>query len=281
MSAADPQDGTPHPGGFNDPAQLRAGQYATAGNLNARIALHERFSTNHYGWQRFVFDQMLTLPPTARLLEVGCGSAALWRENLARMPAGWQVTLTDLSPGMWEQAQSALAAAAPGDHRFHFETADAMALPFADASLDALVANHMLYHVPNVPQALAEFRRLLRPGGRLFAATNGSRHMLEQWALVAQFAGESSNDWHTVLTRAFSLDNGAALLGAHFSHVERLDYDDALVVTEVEPLVAYVASMSLVAADRLDDFASLVARELAAADGALRIRKETGLFVAW
>lgn len=276
-------NGQPHAGGFNDPERLRSNQYATAGNLNARIALHARFSTNHYGWQRFVFDRVLELPANARLLEVGCGSAELWRQSIERLPAGWQITLTDLSPGMLAQAQAALAATpgwAPRAAQFSFQEAGADALPFAADAFDGVIANHMLYHVPDVPAAVAELRRVLKPGGILFAATNGDGHMAEQWALVARFAGAASNDWHTVLTRAFSLQNGAALLGAQFDHVERFDYPDTLVVTETQPLVAYVASMELVAQAELPAFAAFVAETMHAAGGAIRIEKQSGLFVA-
>ncbi len=73
-------------------------QYQDASNLDARIALHTRFSRNHVAWFPWVLDR-LTLPEGARVLELGCGPAKLWRENLDRIP-DWNITLTDLSPGM-------------------------------------------------------------------------------------------------------------------------------------------------------------------------------------
>src|SRR3954453_4717747 len=90
-----------------DPAYLRADQYRDASNLNARIALHERFSTNPYGWHRWVFDH-LRFAPQARLLELGCGAASLWRENRARIPNGWEIFLSDFSPGMAQEARCGL-----------------------------------------------------------------------------------------------------------------------------------------------------------------------------
>ena len=53
--------------------------------------------------------------------------------------------------------------------------ADAEDLPFADASYDLVAAMWMLYHVPDLDRALAEVRRVLRPGGHLLAVTNGER----------------------------------------------------------------------------------------------------------
>src|SRR5258706_10720793 len=137
-------------------------QYRDASNLNARIQLHVRFSQNTYGWHRWVFDQ-LKASPQSRVLELGCGPGRLWSENAARIPPGWEITLSDFSPGMIAEAQRNLASAG---HSFAFERVDAQSIPFADASFDMVIANHMLYHVPGRPEALAEIPRVLRSGWR-------------------------------------------------------------------------------------------------------------------
>ncbi len=49
--------------------QFVTDQYQNAKNLNARIQLHQRFSTNKYGWHRWVFDQF-SFPPQSRILEL-------------------------------------------------------------------------------------------------------------------------------------------------------------------------------------------------------------------
>jgi ubiquinone/menaquinone biosynthesis C-methylase UbiE len=69
-----------------------------------------------------------------------------------------------------------------------FDVIDAQAIPYAGASFDAVVANHMLYHVQDRPRAFSEIRRALKPGGQLFVATNGQDHMAELWAMVMQAA---------------------------------------------------------------------------------------------
>jgi hypothetical protein len=74
-------------------------QYCTTSNLKARIALHQRFSTNPYGWLRWVFDQF-RLPLQCRLVELGGGTGDLWVENQFRIPTGWAITLSDASMGM-------------------------------------------------------------------------------------------------------------------------------------------------------------------------------------
>lgn len=266
--------------GPNERDYLLTKQYKNAGNLNARIALHRRFSTNGYGWTRFVFDQMVAaLPPDARVLEIGCGPATLWRANMDRVPAGWEVTLSDFSAGMLDEARASLA---ESGRAFHFAEVDAQAIPYADASFDGVVANHMLYHVPDRDKALGEIRRVLKPNGTLFAATNGERHLVEFEELLRR--AETPEGWWRVPTATldFSLENGGEQLARHFSAVEPRPYDDALEVTETEPLVAYVLSTSTagrMTEERIARFRRVVEAEIAAR-GAVHISKETGLFVA-
>src|SRR6476661_8545769 len=97
--------------------ELVAEQYKTPLNLDARIQLHDRFSTNKYDWMLWVFDQF-KLPATAQILEIGCGTGKLWHTNLHRIPASWTITLSDQSAGMLEQARQNLGDQAP---RFCFE----------------------------------------------------------------------------------------------------------------------------------------------------------------
>jgi ubiquinone/menaquinone biosynthesis C-methylase UbiE len=257
---------------ISDQTYLRE-QYKNAANLNDRINLHVRFSTNRYDFHMWVFDQ-LKLAADSRVLELGCGPGSLWRPNLARIPTGWQITLTDLSPGMLAEARTNLA----GAHPFAFEQADAQALPFADAGFDAVIANHMLYHVPDRPRTFAEVQRVLRPSGRFYAATNGANHLREMHELVYQF-DETIQLWNR---STFRLEGGADELAPFFTHVRLHRYESALVVTEAAPLVAFVASMigaKLTDARRIE-FTRLVEQRIAA-DGAIHITKQTGLFEAY
>lgn len=264
--------------------QSLAEQYKTSANLDARIALHARFSVNPYPWFQWMFDHYAALPSTARIISLGCGTALLWAENRARLPAGWRVTLTDLSPGMLAQARENLRDAPPV---FTWAVADAQTIPCADGVCDAVFANHMLYHVPDRPRALAEIRRVLKPGGALYATTVGDRHMRELWGLAEPL---SPGIWERVtrIARGFTLENGVAQLTPFFARVTRDDYADNLAVTEVEPLIAYLASSASLAAQwspaqREAGFAALRERVAArlAAEGAIHITKASGMFVAY
>ena len=263
---------------IDDQAWLAREQYKDSTNLNARIAIHDRFSTNPYPWMRWVFDQ-LDLPPEARVLEVGCGSGKLWAENADRIPPGWRVTLTDLSPGMVAEARGACAGAgrAAGG-----AAADAQALPFAAAAFDAVIANHMLYHVPDRPRALAELRRVLRPGGRLVATTIGAGHMRELDTLLQRFDPMMPALWEpTAGGPSFELETGAAQLAPYFTAIEQRVQPNGLLVPDVEPIVAYIVSGRRAAwvGAHLDALRRFVAAELAA-HGPLQVTKESGMFLA-
>ncbi|HUZ16067.1 MAG TPA: methyltransferase domain-containing protein [Gaiellaceae bacterium] len=242
-------------------------QYATDANLNARIELHRRFSTNPT-WGRWLFEQELGgVPVEARILEIGCGPATtLWGANLERIDPTWQITLVDFSAGMVDSAREVL-----GD-RAEYAVANAEALPFADESFDVVLANHMLYHVADRPAAFAEIRRVLVPGGLFHAATNGDGHMRELGALTDWWPPETH-------TREFGLESGPAQLEEFFVDIRVERFDDNLAVTEVEPVLAYLRSSW-----RWDGHDLAVERagveEGIARDGVFLIHKSQGLISA-
>jgi len=261
-------------------------QYENSGNLGARAALHQRYSTNSYPWFRWLFDQ-LDLPDDGRVLELGCGPGTLWVENLDRVPDGWSVTLTDLSAGMVGESRGKLQ---DDLNNVAFQVADAQDLPFADATFDAVIASHMLYHVSDRQRALREIARVLVPSGRLYAATNGAGNLDRIKTLKrTYFPRYAANEEESRLD-GFKLENGAAQLREVFPDVTLRRYPDALVVTEAEPLVAYVLSTMFAQAAQRDlspeDFEGTVdalRRELTeelGRDGVIHIAKETGIFVA-
>lgn len=259
-----------------DRQYLLHSQYQNGANLNARIQLHARFSTNKYGWYRWLFDQ-LKLPSVANILEVGCGTGQFWGHNAFRVPTGWSLTLTDISPGMLAGASPNLF---PLADRVTLAVVDAQEIPFEGASFDAVVANHMLYHVPDRRKALAEIRRVLKPGGRLYASTVGATHMAELDALLRRF-DPRVQVLDEPRPKVFLLENGWEDLAPWFEQVELHVYEDGLLVTEAAPLLAYLLSTlpQEVREARRDELAALVDGELAR-QGAIHIIKSQGIFQA-
>jgi SAM-dependent methyltransferase len=253
--------------------RAEAAQYATDANLRARMALHARFATNPVPWMRWVFDQ-LALREGESVLEVGCGTGALWVGNADRTPAGCTLRLTDASAAMVDAARDALSRA---HVEAQVEVMSAESLAVGTASQEVVVANHMLYHVADLRRALAEIRRVLRPSGRLVASTNGRRHMIE----LDDLAEEVVRAERDRLVERFGLENGADVLGATFDDVTLRGREDALEVTDADALVAYVASLPTAAGLSRSDLERLRARIAAhLARGPFHITRQSGVFLA-
>ncbi|MGH2559802.1 MAG: class I SAM-dependent methyltransferase [Thermomicrobiales bacterium] len=260
---------------FEDANYLRTEQYHDGTNLSARENLHRRFSTNRTDWFRWIFDH-LNLPNGSRILELGCGTGSLWLQNRDRLPASWKVTLSDFSPGMLAATRERLNSISPS-LMTRYCVANAQAIPFADSAFDTVIANHMLYHVPDRARAFEEICRILRPGGQFYASTNGQQHLQELDALVCTYAPHAERENAAV---GFGLENGARQLRPWFVDVTSIDYPDALEVTEVEPLIDYVLSTrakKFLDETRLHYMRQAVADEIART-GAFRVTKAVGLF---
>lgn len=260
---------------FNDQNYLKNDQYKDSSNLDARVAIHQEFSTNPYGWFNWLFDRLITLPADARILELGCGNGVLWKNTAGRIPEGWNITLSDLSAGMLDAAWRNLVVTG---RAFKFEEIDAQSIPYANDMFDAVIANHMLYHVPDRQKAIQEIRRVLKPSGRLFATTVGENHLRE----MQEWRKRITHDQYDPFTTSFNLENGMEQLRLVFREVKRSRYEDNLHVTQVEPIVAHMCSM--VSASDIDDAELKRLRvELEttlAKDGKIFIAKDSGLFEA-
>jgi SAM-dependent methyltransferase len=143
----------------------------------------------HAGWQRAAADYDATFARATalfvealldaaavcagmRVLDLCCGTGVVAAAMAAR---GALVTGLDFSAAMLEQARLRH----PG---LRFDEGDAEALPFADGSFDAVVSNFGIHHVPGA--ALAEVKRVLRPGRRLAFTTWTSADQNIAWRLL-------------------------------------------------------------------------------------------------
>lgn len=234
-------------------------QYADGSRLGARIALHRRFGTRTESWFDWVFARVERTAPRW-VLDVGCGTAALWA---GRVPAAWDVVLADLSPGMAREASTA----APGAACL---VADLQALPFGSGCFDTVLANHMLYHVPDRALALEEIHRVLRPGGTLLASTNARASADALWDLAPERPDHAER---------FGLETGAPQLEAQFGrvHVERCE--NLLRITEADAVVRYLETVPGVTPEHLEAARRRVQAGIDAY-GAFEVRTIAGILTA-
>ncbi|MES3027585.1 MAG: methyltransferase domain-containing protein [Pseudomonadota bacterium] len=260
---------------WNDPEYLRAEQYRDSSNLAARANLHTKYGRGD--WFAWVTGQP-AWPADGRVLELGCGAGWFWANATPQVPVGLDLTLTDLSPGMVEEATqrvSGLSRWAVVEGR----AVDASALPFADASFDVVQALHMLYHLPDPAQGVDEIVRVLRPGGLAVIATNGRDTMSELFALNAAVFGGAARD-ETI--DAFSLEAAEPMLRARFAEVEYRAYPDTLRITDPADVYGYLTSSPPGYGAGPDQAAALrrvIDDAFAKGGGTLTVTKSVGVFL--
>lgn len=263
-------DRAPFAGG--DQAYLRDQQYGDSTNLDARTALHQRFSTATDAFPDFAAG-LIEWSSSARILECGTGSGRFWDNTLT--PRSLDLTLTDLSPGMVSAALTRASEAGFGS--VEGRECDVQALPFDNDTFDVVIANHMLYHVPDPDLAIREMARVVAPGGTLLASTNGFGHMDVMKDAIAEAFGSHEED---ELYAVFGIDTGERRLRQSFRHITWHAYDNDLLVTDLDAAVAYGLSFPPGDAAGPEEQSQFrAAFERRSINGVLRIRTRTGVFV--
>lgn len=248
-------------------------QYKNAKNLNDRISLHEKYSTNSQGWFNWLFEK-IDFSKVNRLLELGCGNGKLWQENNIDL-RNREIFLSDISEGMVEEVRNKLGS------DFNCIIADAEKIPFKDAYFDSIIANHVLFYLNDLNQGLKEISRVLKSNGILYCSTYGSRHMKEITDIVQNFDSRINLSNHS-LYDVFGLENGESILKQYFTNVQRMDYQDSLEITESKPLIDYIMSchgnQNEILGPRLSEFKEYI-EELLVSNGKIIVTKQAGLFV--
>jgi SAM-dependent methyltransferase len=144
---------------------------------------------------------------------------------------------------------------------------------------DAVIANHMLYHLNDVPGILAGIHRIIKPDGWFFATTIGKNHLVEITELISRF--DSALEVWGYVAGPFTLENGENRLKQNFSSVRSLRYEDALIVTNPDPLIDFILSGWFDLPDnRLVNFKQFIKNEINHHPDGIHISKDSGIFIA-
>ena len=261
-----------------DPQYLRY-QYDDAEKLQTRIDTHARHSERTGDTFKSWLLAHIDAAPGQLLLDVGCGPGAY---HAALSGIGVRIAGVDASAGMLREVVAQVPPAAG-------LLASAERLPLRDAIFDRVMANYMLYHVPDQIAALRELRRVLKPGGRVILATNGADSYAQFDALHRAAAARLGYVVTPDESLRFSLGDLALVRGV-FPSADVFVREDAFVFTDREPALRYYASGHI---DSIEDrpadgsHRAPLLREVSEAiaatiarDGAFRVAKSAGCFVA-
>ena len=257
-------------GSCNDAEAVKE-QYATSKGLDTRLAFHDKYSTNRQGYSNWIVSNY-DIREGMRVLELGCGTGSIWSGHDDLIEKCARLVMTDVSEGMLKTARENIGQR----DNVEFCLADIQDIPFEDGSFDVIIANAMLYHVPDLSKGIQEVRRVLKDDGVFYCATLGENNFTDRLAYWFRLGGESFKPNHN-----FTMQNGESKLKTVFSDVRALYYEDSLHVTDTEDLVDYLRSLATFKAiielpvHRLYEI--LREHEI---DGVIDLPKEYGMFVA-
>lgn len=261
-------------------------QYAGSDNLQKRINIHA-YSTSKVPWFAWVLEG-LELKPGMKILELGCGTGALWIQQRESLPEDLEILLTDSSEGMLESAREVLkpfkAYFAKKNICFRFQKLAAEDFVATEEKYDRIIANHMLYHVAGDkrPRLLENCAKSLKKTGMFYASTVGRTHMREMFDLQKAFDSRMNPPgW---FSEGFELENGGEQLQKAFAKVTMEEQENDLLVPDPEVLYHYIESLpgsnGKIVSERGDEFLRFL-KDKISPETPFFCHKSTGAFRAY
>lgn len=252
---------------INEPLCVKE-QYQKSNNLKTRISIHDKYSTNKMGISNWYFT-IYKIESGMKVLELGCGTGSMWVDHKGIVQKCSHIVFSDWSEGMLAEAKSNIGELP----NVEYKVIDIQEIPFEDDYFGIVIANYMLYHVPNIEKAVSEVSRVLKKGGHFYAGTTGGNGIMET---IVKILGLD-----LIYTNTFSLENGTEKLKPYFSKVEIERYKDSLEVTNIDDLMEYIYS-GITFKNACKMPTDEVRNKLLSCmeDGVLRLPKDPGMFVA-
>ncbi len=246
-------------------------QYETAVHLNTRISIHDKYSVNKIGFGNWIFSNY-RIKPNMKILELGCGTGGMWKGKDAIVASCSRLILSDISEGMIAAASKNLKEY----KNIEYHVVDIQDIPYEDGAFDIVIANMMLYHVPDLLNGLNEVRRVLKNNGSFYCATYGIHGIVEYLSDILKDYGVENT-----INQNFTLQNGYQILKKVFQNITKLEYKDSLAVTSADDMIDYIYSLSgmtpLSGVPRAE-IKEVLLRHMK--NGVLSVPKEYGMFVA-
>ena len=250
-------------------------QYVDTSNISIRIRLHSLYSQNTEKWFPWIYRNC-GIHSSKSILELGCGNGDFWLQNMDALPQKIKIILSDNSEGVLEETRECFDSK---DGRFSFKLINMEDIPRPDSSVDMIIANHVLFYASDIPKAIREIRRVLKPGGTFICSTYGPKHMKEISDMMKQFDDRimlAAKDLYEI----FGKTNGKEMLEQEFDLVEWRDYEDSLYVTDANDLIDYILSchgnQNQYIVDNYKEFRNFV--QIQVGKG-FHITKEAGIFI--
>ncbi|WP_342670460.1 class I SAM-dependent methyltransferase [Haloglycomyces albus] len=209
-----------------------------------------------------------------RILDIGCGKGDITKRLRIEFPEAEVIGL-DVSEGIMDDLEPPVV------------VGDAQHLPWDNDSFDVVLAMHMIYHIENINQGLAEMVRVLAPGGVLITSTNAAddKQELDDLWKSATYTVLNMVDppGRIKLSGRFELDSAAEALEKHLAHVEVTELNGIIEVDGSAPVIDHFGSYKSFADSRdlpFDPILNEIHKQLSETidrDGSFRIRCRNGI----
>lgn len=248
-------------------------QYVDDSKLNIRKKLHKVYSVNKQGFGKWLFSQY-DIKSGDRILELGSGNGDLWAASIETLSKEVDLYLSDFSSGMVDIIKEKYSS-----FNVNVKVIDIQDIPFDDSSFDIVIANMMLYHVPNLEKGLKEVSRVLKPDGVFYSATFGEEGLSQYINDVLynlEFIDKETTSY------SFTLQKGNSVLKPYFANISCVEYIDRLEISDATDLVGYIKTMAVMSGVKMFDEAKLLKYLETRKDknGLIIIPKEYGTFIS-